>query len=186
MIADPATLDQILSVQLAIAWAGEGACEPRRLGWWATDLVDDAGGGDLLRRLIPRTAVWGGLEAVRVAARRADADARARLAAPHQARSIYFLGFDLDEALDERLAVHKHGTQSPAEALALPRGTFGAWTGTWLADAFGHVAAPPVKMTLAGRQVKTAVPDNPAVLVETLAACLVPPAETYPCPYFPL
>ena len=26
----------------SVAWAGEGRCSPRRLGWWDTDLVDEA------------------------------------------------------------------------------------------------------------------------------------------------
>lgn len=186
MDANPEKLDQILAIQLAVAWAGEAACEPPRLGWWMTDLVDEAGGGDLLRRLVPRTAAWAGLEAVRVGARRADADARSRLAAPHQVRSIYFLGFELDEALDERLASHKHGGRPPEETLALPRGTLGPWATTWLADAFGRVSAPPVKVTPAGRQVKAPLPSDPVELVQTLAACLLPRVETYPCPYFPL
>ena len=34
------TLDQILALQVTIAWAGEGLCDPNRLGWWNTDLVD--------------------------------------------------------------------------------------------------------------------------------------------------
>jgi hypothetical protein len=35
-----ATLDAILAMQVTVAWAGEGRCSPRRLGWWDTDLVD--------------------------------------------------------------------------------------------------------------------------------------------------
>ena len=46
-------LDAILGVQLTIAWAGEGRCSPRRLGWWETDLIDEAGGGDFFARLLP-------------------------------------------------------------------------------------------------------------------------------------
>ncbi|WP_395830945.1 hypothetical protein [Archangium violaceum] len=45
--APVSTLDTILALQLTVAWAGEGRCEPARLGWWQTDLVDEAGGGDL-------------------------------------------------------------------------------------------------------------------------------------------
>ena len=33
-----ATIDAILTAQLAVAWAGEGGEEPR-LKWWRTDLV---------------------------------------------------------------------------------------------------------------------------------------------------
>ena len=40
-----AQLDEILALQLTVAWAGEAAGEPPRLGWWKTDLVDKEGGG---------------------------------------------------------------------------------------------------------------------------------------------
>jgi hypothetical protein len=50
-----------LSLQLAVAWAGEAAGEPTRLGWWKSDLVDPEGGGDLFARLALRTAPWAGL-----------------------------------------------------------------------------------------------------------------------------
>jgi hypothetical protein len=75
-------LDDILAIQLSVAWAGEGRCEPRRLGWWETDLIDPRGGGDLMARLLPRTAAWAGLEAVREAAMRVDRKARAALPDP--------------------------------------------------------------------------------------------------------
>ena len=46
-------LDAILAVQLTVAWAGEGRSDPPRLGWWETDLVDQDGRGELLKRLLP-------------------------------------------------------------------------------------------------------------------------------------
>ena len=66
------TLDTILALQMTIAWAGEGLCEPKRLDWWRTDLIDEAGGGDLLKRLLPKTHQWAALEAVRSAAIQID------------------------------------------------------------------------------------------------------------------
>ena len=51
-----AALDAILALQFTVAWDGEGRCSPSRLGWWDTDLIDDAGDGDLLARLRPQTA----------------------------------------------------------------------------------------------------------------------------------
>src|SRR5688572_31029354 len=95
-------IDAVLAMQLVIAWAGEGRCSPRRLGWWDTDLIDDAGGGDLFARLLPQTHVWASLEAVREAARRTDAKARAKMADPDKLRTLYFLGFELDEQLGDR------------------------------------------------------------------------------------
>ncbi len=35
-----AELDEVLALQVTIAWAGEGLWSPPRLGWWRTDLVD--------------------------------------------------------------------------------------------------------------------------------------------------
>src|SRR3990167_3395844 len=100
-------LDTILALQFTIAWAGEGRCQPKRLGWWDTDLIDDAGGGDLLRRLAPRTHAWASLEAAREAARRVDEKARKKMADPDAMRTLFFLGFDLDEQLNDRLAALK-------------------------------------------------------------------------------
>ncbi len=48
-----------------VAWAGEAQSQPRRLGWWRTDLVDQDGGAGLLHDLLPQTWRWASLEAVR-------------------------------------------------------------------------------------------------------------------------
>ena len=77
-----AELDRLLARQLMVAWAGEGRCQPRRLGWWDTDLVDEAGGGDLFARLTPKSHRWAALEAAREAARRCDAEARRKMGDP--------------------------------------------------------------------------------------------------------
>ena len=76
-----ATLDAILTAQLAVAWAGEGGEEPR-LKWWRTDLASEFGGEDLFKRVLPHTWPWAVLEGAREAARRHDADVRARDADP--------------------------------------------------------------------------------------------------------
>jgi hypothetical protein len=60
-----AAADAILGLQVTVAWAGEGRCSPRRLGWWDTDLIDEAGGGDLFKRLLPHTHGWASVEAAR-------------------------------------------------------------------------------------------------------------------------
>lgn len=49
------TLDAILAIQFTIAWVGEGRCSPKRLGWWDTDLIDEAGGGDSPASLLAPT-----------------------------------------------------------------------------------------------------------------------------------
>ncbi|PKN53851.1 MAG: hypothetical protein CVU56_29675, partial [Deltaproteobacteria bacterium HGW-Deltaproteobacteria-14] len=55
---DPHTLDAVLTLQLAVAWAGEADTDPPRLPYWRTALSDPFGGEDLLRRLAPRTWRW--------------------------------------------------------------------------------------------------------------------------------
>jgi hypothetical protein len=182
--APPSTLDAILALQMTIAWAGEGRSEPRRLGWWQTDLIDEAGGGDLLRRLLPRTHAWAALEAVREAARRVDAQARRGMEDPDKLRTLFFLGFELDEQLSERLTVHKKGERPPADALPLPL-PLGTWGGPGplaealhVAHAAGHTVVP------GGRQLKGAAPASPDLLVAQLAAALVPFPPQYPLPFY--
>lgn len=177
------TLDVILAMQLTIAWAGEGRCSPRRLGWWDTDLIDDDGGGDLFARLLPHTHAWASLEAVREAARRTDARARARMADPDRLRTLYFLGFELDEQLGDRLAAHKRSVRPPAEVLPLPLPLTAEFSKDQLASALqgGDVAFATVP---GGRQLKGKPPDAPDVLVRRLSAALVPLAESYPLPFY--
>lgn len=180
-----ATLDAILAMQVTIAWAGEGRCSPKRLGWWDTDLIDEAGGGDFLARLLPQTHAWASLEAVREAARRVDAKARAKMADPDKMRTLFFLGFEADEQLGDRLAAHKRSGRSPADALPLTLPLTADFSKDKLASTLqgGDVAFTTVPN---GRQMKGKVPDAPDALVKRLAAALVPFAEQYPLPFFKL
>ena len=178
-------LDDILAIQLSVAWAGEGRCEPRRLGWWETDLVDLRGGGDLMTRLLPRTAAWAGLEAVRDAAIRMDAKARRALPDPDKVRTLFFLGFELDEQLGDRLRQLKQTGGTPPQALRL------------LADPLGSLQPRCVRgcardvgnsytVVPAGRQLRSALPAAPADVVRALAMALVPFQPNYPMPFFRL
>ncbi len=178
------TLDAILAMQLTIAWAGEGRCSPKRLGWWDTDLIDDAGGGDFFARLLPQTHAWASLEAVREAARRTDAKARGKMADPDKMRSLYFLGFEVDEQLGDRLAAHKRSGKKPAEVLPLPLPLTAEFSKDKLvATLQGDV---PFATVPNGRQLKGQRPEAPDALVKRLAAALVPLAEQYPLPFFKL
>jgi hypothetical protein len=185
-IADP-VLDSILAVQLLVAWAGEGRCEPRRLGWWDTDLIDEAGGGDFLARLAPQTHAWAALEAVREAARRVDAKARAKMAGPDKMRTLFFLGFEIDERLSDRLTAHKVERRSPADALrfALPISGRAAFSRDAFAKAL-DVGDASFAVVPGGRQLSGVRPSAPDVLVGRLAAALVPLADTYPLPFYRL
>lgn len=182
--APDAALDAILAVQLTIAWAGEGRCSPRRLGWWDTDLVDEAGGGDFFARLLPRTHAWASLEAAREAARRTDAKARGKMADPDEMRSLYFLGFEVDEQLGDRLAAHKRSGKKPAEALPLPLPLTAQFSKDELVATLRGDA--PFATVPNGRQLKGPCPPDPAALVRQLAVALVPLVDHYPLPFFKL
>jgi hypothetical protein len=178
-------LDAILAIQFTVAWAGEGRCQPKRLGWWDTDLIDPAGGGDLLSRLLPQTYAWAALEAAREAARRTDAKARSKTSDPDKMRSLFFLGFELDEQLTDRLAALKRQPMPPADALPLKL----TLDDKFSRDAYlatlqhGDVAFEVVP---GGRQLKGARPKSPVDVVTRLATALAPLADTYPLPFFKL
>ena len=182
-----ATLDAILATQLTVAWAGEARSQPRRLGWWDTDLVDPAGGGDFFSRLLPQTAAWASLEAVREAARRVDARARAAMAMPDRMRSIFFLGFEVDEQVSDRLAALKVAGKPPSEALPLPMALGAAFDKQLVTDVLGgRGTAPAFAVVPGGRQLKGALPAAPNELIDRLAAALVPFAEQDPLPFYAL
>jgi hypothetical protein len=178
-------LDAILAIQLTVAWAGEGRCEPKRLGWWDTDLIDPAGGGDFFARLLPQTHAWAALEAAREAARRADAKARGKLANPDKTRSLFFLGFEVDEQLADRLTFWKRTATPPSAALPL-RLALGA---EFSADALGRALGggdAVFKVVPNGRELKGTPPPSQPELVARLAAALVPLTEAYPLPFYAL
>jgi hypothetical protein len=181
-IPDP-TLDAILVIQITVAWAGEARCTPKRLGWWDTDLIDEMGGGDLLRRLLPKTGAWAALEAVREAARRTDAKARAQMADPDGLRTIFFLGFEVDEQLGDRLAALKQSGQAPAEALSFPLPLTAEFSTAKLEGVLreGDTTFTTVPT---GRQLKGRRPEAPDLMVRRLASALVPFAPAYPLPFF--
>lgn len=177
-------LDLLLCAQLAVAWAGESGEEPR-LGWWRTDLVSEFGGHDLFERLLPHTWAWAALQGAREAARRRDAELRAKADDPDQILSLFSLGFELDERVEERLNELKRSGKTPNVALPALDGLLGA---SWSTDAFqdwveghgdaGHKAAP------IGRLIKGAPPAGLDLLVRRLVAALSPLADSYPLPHF--
>jgi hypothetical protein len=177
-------LDFALTAQVLVAWAGEGGEEPR-LGWWRSDLASEFGGEDLFRRLLPHTWQWAVLQGVREAARRKDAELRAKDHDPDQLVSLYSLGFELDEQLDERLQDLKRSGAPPREALTgLEAGMLPGWN----RDAFlGWVSAHgsvDVSTTPAGRCLRGSVPASLEQAMRQLVAALAPLGEAYPLPHF--
>jgi hypothetical protein len=186
MELDRKQLDALLTLQLSVAWAGEGRCEPARFGWWDTALVDEYDGLDLLTRLLPETGEWAALEVVRLVARQVDDEAREKAASPDDVRSIYHLGFALDEQLDDRLAEHKRSGKKPTEALPGLIGFDEEWrAGMWKAWLEKQEIAPSdFRVEPGGRLVRNAESGMPPLqLVRALVGALHDPSETYPAPH---
>jgi hypothetical protein len=185
-IIDAAVLDEVLSLQLLVAWAGEGKTDPPRLGWWRTSLVDEFGGEDLFARLLPRTWKWAVLDAARTAARTIDAEARAHAADGDQLISLFHFGFALDEQLDDRLAEHRRSEAEPSEVLPRLAATRQPWNADTFLQTLRDLALPPTAASSIGRRLKGAMPASPVDAARQLAAAMVPPGDRYPAPHWKL
>ncbi len=116
-----------------------------------------------------------------------DKAARERMADPDAVRSIFFLGFEVDEQLDDRLVyLRRLGTdgKAPAEALELPLPLGAEFDGAKLEAVLVGSSCEPFKKEPGGRQLKGAPPAEPQVVVRRLVAALVPLTDTYPLPHF--
>jgi hypothetical protein len=180
----PDALDAILALQVTVAWAGEKNSQPPRLGWWRTDILDEAGARDLFTRLMPRTHEWVALEAVREAARRVDERTRRQSAASDRTLTLFHFGFELDEQLAERLSTHKRSPATPADV-------FGKYWG--LAREFDAAAfegwcnaigpRPRTEDTPDGGRRVLAPPAEPVARARAFVACLSPFTSEYSMPH---
>ena len=181
------TLDHILTAQLIVAWAGESG-DPPRLGWWRSDLTSEFGGEDLFRRLLPHTWPWATLQAAREVARYHDTKMRQQASHADHVITLFALGWELDEHLDERLAKLKRGAAAPRQALPGLAPVLDAADGEsdvqrferWLA---GH-GSSKTTVTPAGRRIAGDPPGDPVVLADQLIAALAPMGSSYPMPHF--
>lgn len=181
----PKTLDTILAYQFTIAWAGEALSEPPRLKWWRTAMVDDAAGGDLMLRLAPRTHEWASLEVVREAAILTDRKARQRMADSDKVRTLFFWGFEVDELLVERICQLKWSLKKPSETLPLALPLDMDFHQTSLEQAIRETAADvPYFLQSSGRELKSALPDDPAAAAKMLFGAMLPFSPEYPAPFF--
>jgi hypothetical protein len=181
------TLDAILALQMTIAWAGEGLCEPKRLDWWRTDVVDAAGGGDLFKRLFPKTHQWAALEAVRSAAIQTDQRERAKLAKPDALRTLFFWGANVDEQLSDRLAEHKRNatSQMPSEVLPLSL-ELGSSFDRAVFEAAVRISDGKVetKIVPGGRLLVENGAEDLDIKAKKLVAALLPLVDNYPMPMY--
>ena len=177
-------LDIVLALQFTVAWAGEARCEPERLGWWETDLIDEAGGGDFMQRLLPKTHAWAALEAVREAARRVDAEARANSPTAATLRTLFYLGFEVDEQINARSRVLKGSGARPASVLTLPLPLGAEFDPGRLTTVLAPEGAVSFESGPLGRRLGKVAHETPAQMAQQLAAALTPLSETYPMPYY--
>ena len=178
----PSQLDEILALQLTVAWAGEAAGDPPRLGWWRSDLVDREGGGDLFARLLPKTGAWTSLVLVRDAARQVDDVGQGEPPPDRAVRSLFHLGFAVDEQLDDRLAHHRRERRPPSEVFG-PRFLVGQpWTKAEFESWLRSLGAPKLEKSSLGRKVavRSASPVEATALI---AAALLPLSASYPLPF---
>jgi len=183
-VVSDAMLDEILTAQLAVAWAGESGESPR-LKWWRTDLASEFGGEDLFKRLLPHTWRWAVLEGAREAARRVDADLRARDADADRLFTLFRLGFELDEHIDVRLADLKRAGVSPKDALPGLRAVIvDDWSKARFGDWVAAHGEAPFKTDPVGRRITGDPPASTDLLVKKLVAALQPLTDQYPMPHF--
>lgn len=177
-------VNQLLTAQIMVAWAGEGG-EERRLGWWRSDLCSEFGGEDLFKRLLPHTWKWATLQGAREAARRRDAELRAQDHDPDRILSLFSLGFELDERVEERLLDLKRSVSAPVDALPALK----EWLAhPWSADRFldwvrshGETENTPAPI---GRRLKGSPPGAVGDLVRKLVGGLAPLGDSYPLPHW--
>lgn len=177
-------LDRVLTAQLAVAWAGESGDEDEaRLGWWRSNLGFEFGGEDLFRKLLPHTWEWAVLQGAREAARLRDAQLRKKHHAPDQVLSLFRLGFELDEAIDERLQDLKRSGRTPAQALPeLGRLREQEWDQSAFEDWLRARGQAAHTTEAIGRRLKE-TPEGLAPMADALTAALCPLAKDYPLPH---
>jgi hypothetical protein len=181
-------IDSLLSAQLIVAWAGEkgDAEDPasQRLGWWQTNLVGEGAEYDL-KELLPNTWRWAMLQAVRHAAKIHDASVRAKDHDPDRLLTLYSLGFEIDEKVDERLTQFKQNSKAIEEVLPDVASMISAG---WSLDRFTSWVAKHGKESStsvpAGRRLKGQPPEQIQAMLGRLIAGLAPMADAYPMPHF--
>jgi hypothetical protein len=145
---------------------------------------DEFGGEDLLRRLTPKTWQWAVLESCRAAAKRVDDAARRNAEDADHLVSLYRLGFEVDERLDERLLELKLNGLPPTKVFPELTERFSDWSRerfeSWIAGC-GEVR---FTTTATGRRLIGEMPKDPLSAATQLVAALLPIADNYGLPHF--
>ena len=178
-------IDRILAIQFIVAWAGESAEDPKRLGWWQSDLVDPLGGGDFLKRLLPGTHNWVTLQSARKIAQKVDSKARLQLPKPDSVRTIFFWGFDIDHRIEDRIRHLKAQRLAPKDALELPFELGSDWNEDTFLKYLNELDADGCYTDKReGRELKNADYESQVRAIKQLAKALAPFQGTYQLPYF--
>jgi len=177
-------IDFLLTNQLIVAWAGESG-EDGRLGWWRCDLTSEYGGQDLFRRLLPYTWQWAVFQAVREAARKRDAEVRRQESDPDRIVTLFFMGHEIDQKLDERLQYLKRSGRLPLTALAGLSEIFGReWNRECFIDWVQGHGESNYTTTSIGRRIKGNVPASLELRVQGIVAALWPLSDKYPLSHY--
>lgn len=177
-------LHHVLSLQLTVAWLGEGH---GRRNWWRTGLLDQDGGLDFFERVTPNRAAWIALDAARRAAVSVDAALRRRSGAG-RFRTLFHFGFEVNERLEQRLIDLRQEGGDPFGRLGLP---FRPDTELETRAAVAFLTEqtprdPTFSISPAGRELDGAPPAALDRAASVLAAALVPDADSYPMAHFRL
>ena len=177
-------IDRLLATQLIVAWSGETG-EERRLGWWRTDLTSEFGGKDLFRRLLPNTWEWAVLQANREAARKRDSELRQQENDPDRIVTLFFMGHEIDERVDERLQDLKRSSRPPLTALPALTEILGQdWNpkafGDWIQ---GH-GEGKYTTTSVGRRINGSMPESIELRIQGLVAACWPLSNHYSLPHY--
>lgn len=154
------------------------------MGWWRTGMCDEYGGEDLLKRLTPKTWQWAALESVRAAAKKVDDRARNQSEDPDNLITLYRLGFEIDERLDERLLELKQSGVPLNESLPELAALCEEWSDERLKVLLGGLGEASYTATATGRRLKGAAPKDHVSVARQLAAALLPLGSDYALPYF--
>lgn len=180
-------LNKILAIQFAVSWAGESGDEPR-LSWWETEVMSEYGGYDNLKRLTPHSALWLGFKTIREAARRVDAELRQK--AKQQVFTLYHLGFELDEQIDQHLNECIHNKVDITKVLDhvswLKDPVRQEWNcevfTKWLQEATAEKIA--TQQESVGRRLVGDMPEDVMDCVYKLLKGLLPIEENYSLPHY--
>jgi len=181
-------IDTLLAAQIIVAWAGEkgDTDEPsgRRLEWWRTELIGEGAEYDL-KELLPNTWHWAMLQSARYAAVLHDTSVRQKDHDPDRLLTLYSLGFEIDEKVDERLVQFKQNSEKLEEVLPdVATLVNSEWSeGKFLEWVKKHGKESTTSLP-AGRRLKGKPPEALSETIKRLIAGLAPLADTYPMPHF--